>query len=38
VSVLYVIVRGGISVSNGASETVISMPHHFGKLRAIVKN
>ena len=33
VSVLLMIVRGGISVLNGAPETVISMPHHFGKLR-----
>ncbi len=38
VSVLLMIVRGGISVLNGAPEMVISMPHHFGKLSTIVKN
>jgi hypothetical protein len=36
VSVLLMIIRGGISVLNGAPEKVISMPHHFGKLSTIV--
>lgn len=33
VSALLMIVRCGISVLNGAPDTVISMPLHFGKLR-----